>query len=245
MKRSVKIKSYCTTLGVGLAAVAWSVCHPTTGLQSVCITLAVAVAWWLDWDKWHLLRKGLMVFAGAACLVSGIELAGLTAPELSFWQWMLGWILFVGLLYYFGKKALYEGGILLGLAAAGSFLLIFLAGLTAFDGSVQWSGGSWGLPLWGSMVLLGCGLTGRELAEDKCAARWGGLSALSVWVLSALLPLLLWSGEALEVLAYPLRSAWQQAQLFSLLFCPDVVLCALAAVLCLWQNAAVLLSFKK
>lgn len=226
------------------AAVCWSVLYPTTGGQTLWITGLTAAAWWLPWDKLVTLRRILWLIASGAALMTGISVLELSVPTIPLWQWIVGWVLILAVLLYCGGKPLYEASILVGLLAAGVLLLSFCIGLPMYDGVIEWGGGSITAIAGGTVVLLGCGLTGRELAQDKKAAKWGGLFACLLWGLCAALPLLLWSQPALAVLQYPLLSCWQRLDFFSLFACPDALLAALVGLLALWQNSAALQQLK-
>ena len=241
----VKIKSFCTSLATVLAAVAVSVVYPLSLWQTLFVAAISAMGIFFSLENRRCLKIALMFSATAGCLVCGVRLAQLSAPGVAFWQWMLGWLLLVGLLCYFGKKAMNEAGILVGLTGAVCFLLFFFAVLPTYQGSVSFGRGSILDTIWVAIVLQGCVITAKTLCEHQPAAKWGALTAVCIWFVCSILPFLVWSNGALRELSYPLRSAWQRGELFLLIFCPDILLCSLGAVLCLWQNAAALYSLKK
>ncbi len=140
---------------------------------------------------------------------------------------------------------MYEASILTGLLAMGVLLLSFALALPLSDGGIAFDGGSLSTVAGGIVTLLGSTLTGREMAQDRKAARWGGMTACLIWGLCALLPPLMWSRPALEVMEQPLFACWQRLSVFSVVACPDALLAALVAMLALWQNGAALHQFRR
>ncbi len=154
------------------------------------------------------------------------------------WLWLIGWGLLLGVLLYCGQQALMAAGRLLGLLSAVLLLLFSGATVPFWQELPTFSFGSWWQAAGAAIVLLGCMLTGRELSSHSNAARLGGLTGLLLWGVISAAPLFVWSERALRVLSMALAVTWQRIQLLSLIYCPDVLLCGLVGLLCLWQNAA-------
>ncbi|MBQ6947871.1 MAG: hypothetical protein IJN42_07465 [Clostridia bacterium] len=236
-ERKTSIKSFCVTMGTGLAATAVSVSFAGGLAETVAVVTAVALLWCLPWRRWPMARFILQLAAGLGCLYLGLIALGRSIPAVSWVQWCLGWGILWLMLCYFGQKALYEASILTGGLAAG--VMLFFSAASVFVGwrvPVISFGTLPFLPL-GVLLLLGCALTGREVAGDDRASFWGGMAGFLIWGITSAIPSLVWSRPALSLLPFALPAAWGRIQILGLIHCPDVLLCALSALLCLWQNA--------
>ena len=236
MKHRIFFKNYFAALCAAAAALVWLCCYSVSGGQALLITGIAAVALFLPWHRCPVAARLLKVISAAASFRLGLALMEHTFPALPSAGLWIGWGTFWLLLVYIGTRPLQECAWLVGMAVLGGVAAAFLCSFAYFDGSVEWSGTPWYRVSGGSVVLTGCALTIGGEEGQRAGDKAGALTGILLWGLTAFVPLLLWSREALGSISGVLLSGLRR---LPLLPCFDVWLGALCAVLALWQAALV------
>ncbi len=239
MKETVltKGKSFFAAFLASTASVVW-LCMFTVALwQILLISVLAVIVVFLPLKQAETVTRLFWVISSVASFAIGVKLMGRLHTETPLWSWWLGWGILLILLCYLGKDALYECAVLPAMLFGVALLLSFGSSLASFDGAIEWRGSPWQWTTGGAVLLVGNILMGLEIAPHKNAAKAGALTGVLVWGLVALIPLIMWTGEAIGIVNFALPFGWQRLDLISFMGCPDVLLCAMVAVSALWLSA--------
>ncbi len=230
-------KSFCASFLASTAAVVW-LCMYAVSLWQILLIAALAIfVIFLPLDRMKTAVRLFWVISSAASFAGGVKLMSHRHTEIPEWSWWLGWGILLILLCYLGKDALYECSVLPAILLGVALVLSFISSFASFDGVMEWRGSPFQWTTGGAVILVGSILTGLEISPHKNAAKVGALAGVLVWGLVALIPLIMWTGEALGIVDFALPYSWQRLDLISFMGCPDVLLCAMVAVTALWQSA--------
>ncbi len=247
MKKTMLLqgKSFLAAFLATITAVVWLCVYAIALWQILLIAVVAIIAVFLPWDKMVTLAGVLQAIVCVASFAIGVNLMSRLHREIPEWSWWLGWGILLLLLCYLGKNALYECAVLPGLILGVALLLSFGSSLASFDGVIEWRGSPWQWVTGGALMLIGSIVTGLEIAPHKNAAKAGAMVGILIWGLVALIPLIMWTKEALCIVNVALPRSWQRLDLISFMGCPDVLLCAMVAVTALWQSACGVALFTK
>lgn len=229
-------KSFLAAFLSTAAAVIWLYLYPLSLWQSIVVALCGVVAVFLPWERVRTVRLLLEVLSAAVLIGFGIKLWDRLESDIPEWSVWLGWGVLLLLLCYMGKGALYECSVLPALLLMGALLLSFVGALEHFDGVIEWSGPAWQWTCGGAVVLVGCATSGLKVPH-KNAAKAGALFGITLWGLTALVPLMMWSGQALSVLPLALPKSLARIEFLSFLGGTDIMMSTAVSVAALWQSA--------
>ena len=236
-----RTRSFFTAFVCSMAGFVWLLGGEVSALGGLIAVAIPVIGWWLPWHKWRVARRVAIALGAGLGAVGAVGLlADTVCAFLPLWQIILGIILFTALLVYIGREPLRRASILLGGVTAAGILLLCLCALPMASGGVRVAfHDAFYLPL-GGLAMLGGGLTALECRCQRRAARWGGIAGAGLYLCAAFAALAVWSPAAVARLGYPILSAFRRVDLFSLIFCPDIMLAAAVALCAMLQWSAAL-----
>lgn len=246
MKREIlpHAKSFLAAFLSTASAVIYLCLYPLSLWQILLVMLCGVVAVFIPWERVRTVRSLFEVLSAAALIGFGIKLPTRLESDIPEWSFWLGWGLLLLLLCYMGKKALYECSVLPSLLLMGALLLSFIGSLKYFDGVIEWSGPMWQWTCGGAVVLVGCATSGLRVPH-KNAAKAGALFGVTLWGLTAVVPLIMWSGQALCALPLALPRSLARIEFLSFLGGTDIMMSATVSVAALWQSARSIMTLSR
>lgn len=221
---------------LSLCVIVWSLVCPPTAANLLLTVFVGGIALLLPGGRLRRLQEVWIVASGVLCLVGGLFAATRTAPQIPLWQWMVGWLVLILLLYRCGSVPMQRAVLPIGVAAGSLFAVTFFFSVALWQNVPTPSIVLSWYDVAGAVTLSGCILLAKKTCGNGRQTVSGCVTGMALYVLHGLLPYILWSGAAVTAADQPLLLAWTRLGWGS----PEVILSATGATLCLWQNVTVL-----